>query len=132
MHEFVTPVDEAFAMLAIENNVAKWMSEICFPTAIIPVLNTIYTRKKWSKMDKKGQRRFINQFKLIRKFRTNNNTKDKYREIAELVLRREQSLFGSECIVLNNSYDEDNDNSSDDNDEEEEMEKEFLALANGE
>ena len=133
LHEFVTPSDEALAMLIIENNVAKWMSEIRFPTTQIPAerFKTLYTQgDKGRKWIKAGRTRFIELMKKMRSYRVQDDLKEKYRLIEELVLRREQSILGIDArdtMNLENS----NDNSDEDNEEDDEMEREFLALANG-
>lgn len=134
LHEFVTPADEALAMLIVENNVAKWMSEIRFPTTQIPAerFKTLYTQPdKGRKWIKAGRTRFIELMKKARKYRVEDGLRDKYRSIELIVLRNEQSLLGidaSETLNLENN----NENSDEDNEEDEEMEREFLALANGE
>ena len=134
LREFVTPSDEALAMLIVENNVGKWMSEIRFPTTQIPAerFKTLYTQgEKGRKWIKAGRTRFIELMKKMRNYRVQDDLKDKYRSIELLVLRREQSILGIEVAeTINDEIN--NDNSDEENEEDEEMEREFLALANGE
>ena len=76
--------------------------------------------------------KYAEEIVLITKdYRVQDDLKEKYRSIEELVLRREQSILGIDArdtMNLENS----NDNSDEDNEEDDEMEREFLALANGE
>ena len=134
LHEFVTPADEALAMLIVENNVAKWMSEIRFPTTLIPAerFRTLYTQgdkgRKWMKA---GRTRFMQLMKKMRNYRVQDELKAKYKSIEQIILRKEQSLLGIEVGDTSN-IENSNNNSDEDDEDDEEMEREFLALANGE
>ena len=110
-------------MLIIENNVAKWMSEICFPTTQIPAerFKTLYTQgDKGCKWIKVGRTRFIKLMKKIRNYQVQDDLKEKYRSIEELVLRREQSILGIDVHDTMN-LENPNDNSDDDNEEDDKM-----------
>ena len=134
LHEFVTPADEAFAMLVLENNVAKWMSEIRFANTQIPEerFKALYTQgktgRKWNSC---GTKRYIYLVKICKAYRLDDDKKQRYRHIERLVLQREQSTLGRH-LLHGTSGDNDSDDDVDNEEDEEEMERELLAMANGE
>ena len=130
---FVSPADEAFAMVVIENNVAKWMNEIRFGKQKQHnyQFKTMYTDgaggRQWTS---EGITRFINLVKLCKQFRVSEQEKAKYQEIENMIIRRERSTSHSSN---NNELGEFNSSDTDDDTENvAEMEAELVAMANGE
>ena len=92
MKDFITFSDEAFAMLAIENNAEKWRDSVKFPTLKKKDLpKALYTEGEegngWSEA---GLMRFIVLFKsLVKKRRDGGESRKK---IEDEVLKREKEL----------------------------------------
>ena len=139
LRSFVDPTDEAFAMLVIENNVAKWMDELRHGQRIGNEVRrgTLYTQgqqgRKWSK---NGIVQFIELWKHCNEYRGRNSTKvEQYRHIERMVMTREKIWNDNSSRKrrkLNNNDDNNNDNDDNSNDDEAEMERILQAMANGE
>ena len=92
MKDFITFSDEAFAMLAIENNAEKWRDSVKFPTLKKKDLpKALYTEGEegngWSEA---GLMRFIVLFKsLVKKRRDGGESR---KNIEDEVLKREKEL----------------------------------------
>ena len=80
---------------------------------------------------KAGRTRFMQLMKKMRNYRVQDELKAKYKSIEQIILRKEQSLLGIEVGDTSN-IENSNNNSDEDDEDDEEMEREFLALANGE
>ena len=137
LSEFVTPSDEAFAMLVLENNLPKWMDEFRFSDSMTKKerRNTLYTEgsqgRKWNVQ---GMMRYVELLKFCEEYRhgANEQKKERYRQIEEVVKTREEiwnenSNRKRRKVVIDNN---DVENESDNN-EEDEMERYLLAMANG-
>ena len=126
LSSFVTPTDEAFAMLILENNVAKWMNELRFGTNrnTNDPYKTLYTEgrggRKWNKA---GKRQFLDLWELCKEYRSSDTRKERYRAIEIMIKSCERSSTqGIDEVEFDNS----DDDSDDDN-----IEEELLAMANG-
>ena len=92
MKDFITFSDEAFAMLALENNAEKWRDSVKFPTLKKKDLpKALYTEGEegngWSEA---GLMRFIVLFKsLVKKRRDGGESR---KNIEDEVLKREKEL----------------------------------------
>ena len=127
LSSFVNPSDEAFAMLVIENNTAKWMNELCFGKnrSSNEQYKTLYTEgKSGRKWTRAGMSRFLELIRLCREYRVSEARKERYKEIEIMIQSCERAAIGGNN---NNNYSSE----SDENDENSELEQEFLAMANG-
>lgn len=94
LEKFITPSDEAFAMLTLENNAAKWIDELYLKaTTKKERRKALYTEevtaKRWSL---NGMTRYCEIHKAIMKFRS---TKDgRWKTIESMVKDREIGLRG--------------------------------------
>ena len=137
LHTFVDPTDEAFAMLVLENNVAKWMDELCHGQTIGNEgrRRTLYTQgqegRRWSK---DGIMRFVELWKHCNEFRGGNRSKvEQYRHIERMVNTREKIWNDNSSRKQRKVCNDDEIvNPNDVNDEENEMERILQAMANGE
>ena len=94
LEKFITPSDEAFAMLTLENNAAKWMDELYLKaTTKKERRKALYTEevtaKRWSL---KGMTRYCEMYKAIMKFRSNKD--GRWKTIENMVRDREIRLRG--------------------------------------
>lgn len=130
---FVSPADEAFAMLVIENNVAKWMNEVRFGknNESTYQFKTLYTEGKSGRQwNKTGIRRFVNLVKVCKSYRVSEEKREIYKNMETMIMARERSTS-----TTDNRYDETDNSSSDEEDNDDEndtMEADLLAMANGE
>ena len=133
LSEFVTPSDEAYAMLVLENNVSKWMGELRFGKSELyhSMFPTKYTQgkggRKWSNI---GLKRFIELLKYCREYRVTDNKKEIYRNIELIVMQRMQD--GQDNNENNDLREENNNDETINKEDEMEIERELLATANGE
>lgn len=92
LSDFVTPADEAFAMILLENNAAKWMDELYMPHA---------NKKQWRKAlytETEQARRWsyrgkCRNFDLIQKIIMRRN-EESWMDIEALVKRKEIEMKG--------------------------------------
>lgn len=94
LSSFVSPMDEAFAMLTIENNAAKWMDELYLVNVTKKEIRKAwYTEeegaKKWST---KGMKRYVELIKKIGTYR--KDKKDQWEQVEEMVRDREVKIKG--------------------------------------
>ena len=132
LSSYVSSADEAFAMVIVENNVAKWMNEIRFGKQNNRTFRfkTLYTEgdqgRKWTVA---GTQRFLNLLKFCKAYRVNDEKKEIYQSIERMILSRERSTSDTTNI---NPDEEDVSDSDDECEDIMEMEAELLAMANGE
>ena len=130
---FVSPSDEAFAMLVLENNVAKWMNELRFgkDRSTAEQYKTLYSEgksgRKWTQL---GLIRYIELVKFCKEYRASEARKERYKTIEIMIKTCERS-----AVQGNNDYNDDDEDGSDiegdGNGEAQAMEQQLLAMANG-
>ena len=132
LSSFVSPTDEAFAMLVIENNVAKWMNELRFGKNRNETYQykSLYTEGKTGRQwNQAGKKRFVYLLKICKEYRVLDEKKEIYKTIQNMILERERATSTTQ-----NNYEENNESNSGDDEEDEddtEIEAELLAMANG-
>ena len=132
LSSYVSPADEAFAMLVLENNVPKWMNEVRFGKDNNSTYNykTLYTEgKAGRKWNDTGKLRFLELLNHCKSYRVDDENRTTYGAIESMILKRERATANT-----NNTYDENEDIISDDEvnaNDNEAVEAALLAVANG-
>ena len=136
LHTFVDPSDEAFAMLVLENNVAKWMDELRHgeTNGSEGRRKTLYTEnhdgRKWNNG---GIVRFIELWKHCNEYRGQNRSKvEQYRHIERMVSTREKIWNENSRRKRRKVSNDDVVTDNNDNNVVDEMEQFMQAMANGE
>ena len=132
LSSFVSPTDEAFAMVVIENNVAKWMNELRFGKNKNATYQykTLYTEGKTGRQwNRAGKKRFLYLWKICKEYRALEAKKEIYKAIQNMIMERERAT--STTVNNHDEIDESNSGDNDEDGDNTDIEAELLAMANG-